>query len=222
MRLLPHNLEERLHTFAVLVALVGVAGIVLFFVLGSGVTAPRTPGIVQTTEIKVAPEISGRLARLAVAQGQSVRQGDDLVELLNPELSASLILAKAQAGEARAARDRVYAGSAPSRSPFSNARSKPPARICSMPSSSLRGSRGSPRTASPRARSLTRLPLPSVSHAQDSPQHRKPTRRLISDRPARSLQSPTPKSPTRRHMSRSSPPVSRNCGSERRWMAPWR
>lgn len=110
MRLLPHNLEERLHMFAVLVALAGVAGIVLFFVLGSGVTAPRTPGVVQTTEIKVAPEISGRLARFAVAQGQSVRQGDDLVELLNPELSASLILAKAQAGEARAARDRVYAG----------------------------------------------------------------------------------------------------------------
>src|ERR1700693_5171872 len=110
MRLLPHNLEERLHTFAVLVALVGVAGIVLFFVLGSGVTAPRTPGVVQTTELKIAPEISGRLARFAVAQGQSVRQGDDLVALLNPELSAALILAKAQAGEARAARDRVYAG----------------------------------------------------------------------------------------------------------------
>jgi HlyD family secretion protein len=110
MRLLPHSLQERTHTLAVLAALVGVAGILLFFVLNSGVTAPRSPGVVQTTEIKISPEISGRLARFAIAQGQSVRQGDDLVELLNPELSASLILAKAQAGEARAARDRVYAG----------------------------------------------------------------------------------------------------------------
>jgi len=79
-------------------------------VLGSGVTALRAPGVVQTTEIKIAPEISGRLARLAVVQGQNVRKGDDLAELANPELSAALVLAKAQAGEARAARDRVYAG----------------------------------------------------------------------------------------------------------------
>jgi HlyD family secretion protein len=47
---------------------------------------------------------------LAVVQGQNVRKGDDLAELANPELSAAFVLAKAQAGEARAARDRVYAG----------------------------------------------------------------------------------------------------------------
>jgi hypothetical protein len=39
-----------------------------------------------------------------------VRQGDDLAELLNPELSAALVLANAHLGEACAARDRVYAG----------------------------------------------------------------------------------------------------------------
>jgi HlyD family secretion protein len=39
-----------------------------------------------------------------------VRKGDDLAELANPELNAALVLAKAQSGEARAARDRVYAG----------------------------------------------------------------------------------------------------------------
>jgi len=105
-----HSPRDRIHTVAVLMALVGVAGIVLFFVLDSGVTALRAPGVVQTTEIKIAPEISGRLARLAVVQGQNVKKGDDLAELSNPELSAALVLAKAQAGEARAARDRVYAG----------------------------------------------------------------------------------------------------------------
>jgi HlyD family secretion protein len=39
-----------------------------------------------------------------------VREGNELVELVNPELSASLVLAKAELGEAHAARDRVYAG----------------------------------------------------------------------------------------------------------------
>ena len=105
-----HSPRDRIHTVAVLMALVGVAGILVFFIVGSRVTVVRAPGVVQTTEIKIAPEISGRLVRLAVAQGQSVRKGDDLAELANPELSASLVLARAVAGEARAARDRVYAG----------------------------------------------------------------------------------------------------------------
>jgi HlyD family secretion protein len=105
-----HSPKDRIHAVAVLLALVGVAGILVFFIVGSGVTVLRAPGVVQTTEIKIAPEISGRLGRLAVVRGQSVRKGDDLAELANPELNAALVLAKAQSGEARAARDRVYAG----------------------------------------------------------------------------------------------------------------
>lgn len=77
---------------------------------GSGVTAPHSPGVVHATEVKIAPEIGGRLARFAVVPGQSVRLGEDLAELVNPELSAALALADAQFGETRAARDRVYAG----------------------------------------------------------------------------------------------------------------
>jgi HlyD family secretion protein len=107
---MPARTGRHLHTIAVLGALSGAAGILLFLILGSGVALQRAPGVVHTTEIKIAPEISGRLARFAVTQGKSVRQGDELVELVNPELSAALLLAKAQAGEARAARDRVYAG----------------------------------------------------------------------------------------------------------------
>jgi HlyD family secretion protein len=48
--------------------------------------------------------------RFAVAPGQSVRKGDTLAELSNPELEAGLVLAQAQLGQARALRDRVYAG----------------------------------------------------------------------------------------------------------------
>jgi HlyD family secretion protein len=107
---MPARTGRHLHTIAVLGALAGATGILLFLILGSGVGSQRPPGVVHTTEIKIAPEISGRLARFAVTLGQSVRKGDDLFELANPELSAALVLANAQLGEARAARDRVYAG----------------------------------------------------------------------------------------------------------------
>src|SRR5260370_21967755 len=101
---------RHLHTIAVLGALVGAAGILLFLVVGSGVAPQSAPGVVHTTEIKIAPEISGRLAHFAVTQGQSVHRGDDLVELANPELSAALVLANPQAREAPGARNRAYAG----------------------------------------------------------------------------------------------------------------
>jgi len=73
-------------------------------------TLQRPPGVVQPTEIKIAPKISGRLLRFAVAPGQSMRKGDALAELSNPELEAGLVLAQAELGQARAARDRIYAG----------------------------------------------------------------------------------------------------------------
>jgi HlyD family secretion protein len=106
----PARTGRHLHTIAVLGALAGAASILLFLILGSGVAPQRAPGVVHTTEVKIAPEISGRLARFAVTRGQSVQKEDDLVELANPELSAALVLANAQLGEARAARDNVYAG----------------------------------------------------------------------------------------------------------------
>jgi HlyD family secretion protein len=98
------------HTIAAIVALLGAGGILLFLIMGSGVVAPSAPGLVHATEIKIAPETSGRLTRFLVSKGQHVHQGDDLVELNNPELKAALVLANAQIDEARAARDRVYAG----------------------------------------------------------------------------------------------------------------
>jgi multidrug efflux pump subunit AcrA (membrane-fusion protein) len=107
---MPFSPAQRFHTIAVIAALAAAAGIVVFLVLRPGVVAERPPGVVQPAEIKIAPEISGRLSRFAVAAGQSVRKGDTLVELSNPELEAGLVLAQAQLGQARAARDRVYAG----------------------------------------------------------------------------------------------------------------
>ena len=101
---------QRIHTIAVVAVLLAAAGILAFLILRPGVTAQPPPGVVQPTEIKIAPEISGRLLRFAVAPGQSVRNGETLAELSNPELEAGLVLAQALLGQARALRDRVYAG----------------------------------------------------------------------------------------------------------------
>jgi HlyD family secretion protein len=107
---MPSSSAQRFHTIAVLVVLAAAAGILAFLILRPSVVAQPPPAVVQPTEIRIAPEISGRLRHFAVAPGASVHKGDTLVELSNPELEAALVLAKAELGEARAARDRVYAG----------------------------------------------------------------------------------------------------------------
>jgi HlyD family secretion protein len=107
---MPSSRARRLHTVAVIAVLAAAAGILAFLILRPGIAAPGAPGLVQSTEIKIAPEISGRLLRFAVAAGQPVHKGQLLVELSNPELEAALVLARAKLGEARAGRDRIYAG----------------------------------------------------------------------------------------------------------------
>jgi HlyD family secretion protein len=66
--------------------------------------------MVRTTEIRVAPEISGRLARFLVEPGQMVQSGQRVAVLGNPELWAAVGAARAQVDKARSDRDRVYAG----------------------------------------------------------------------------------------------------------------
>ncbi len=67
-------------------------------------------GMVRTTEIRVAPEISGRLARFLVEPGQTVQRGQPVAVLSNPELWAAVGVARAEVDKARSDRDRVYAG----------------------------------------------------------------------------------------------------------------
>ncbi|ANY82752.1 hypothetical protein BB934_31375 (plasmid) [Microvirga ossetica] len=69
-----------------------------------------SPGLVRKTEIRMAPEINGRLALVAVRPGQHVHKGDVLAVVDNPELAASVEEAKAAAAAAKAERDHVYAG----------------------------------------------------------------------------------------------------------------
>jgi HlyD family secretion protein len=67
-------------------------------------------GIVHETEIRIAPEASGRLASVKVRRGQVVHKGDVLAVLSSPELAASVEVAKASAASARANRANVDAG----------------------------------------------------------------------------------------------------------------
>jgi HlyD family secretion protein len=67
-------------------------------------------GVVHETEIRIAPEASGRLAAVKARPGDHVRKGDVLAILSTPELTAALLEAKANASSARADRANVYAG----------------------------------------------------------------------------------------------------------------
>ncbi len=67
-------------------------------------------GMVRTTEIHIAPEISGRLARFLVEPGQTVQRGQPVAVLSNPELWAAVGAARAEVDKARSDRDRVYVG----------------------------------------------------------------------------------------------------------------
>jgi multidrug resistance efflux pump len=97
---------------AVLISLAGVAVAAVLIALAFDRPRPGQPvaGMVRQTEIRIAPEITGRLTEIAVKTGQQVRKGDLLATLDNPELAASAGEAKAALAWARADRDNVYAG----------------------------------------------------------------------------------------------------------------
>jgi multidrug resistance efflux pump len=91
------------------IALVLIGGIAAAWVATRQPAAPRV-GMVRATEIRIAPEIGGRLGEIVVKPGAGVRAGDVLARLEIPELAAAVVEARATAAEARAERDRVYAG----------------------------------------------------------------------------------------------------------------
>src|SRR5690348_791878 len=101
--------KQRIWVLAVAVILAGLLGGIGALALRP---APPPPivGMVRTTEIKIEPEVSGRVAVLPVKVRDQVAVGALLAELSNPELTAAVDEARAALAEARAARDRVYAG----------------------------------------------------------------------------------------------------------------
>jgi HlyD family secretion protein len=74
--------------------------------------SPAAPlaGVVRATEIRVAPEVGGRLASIKVEKGARVRAGEVVAELSALELNASVGQARAALDAAIADRNNVYAG----------------------------------------------------------------------------------------------------------------
>jgi HlyD family secretion protein len=94
---------------------VAIAAAILAVVVGSFLvwrTEAATPivGVVRTTEIRIAPEVSGQLAKINVEPGARVRAGDIVAELSAIELTAAVVQARTQLAAAKASRDNVYAG----------------------------------------------------------------------------------------------------------------
>jgi HlyD family secretion protein len=92
------------------VAAVIGAGLVAYRLQAAQQPEPPLIGVVRNTEMRIAPETTGRLQSLSVVVGQSVRTGDTLALLSNPELAAAVEDSKAKAAQAQADRDNVYAG----------------------------------------------------------------------------------------------------------------
>src|SRR5262245_19293021 len=91
--------------------LVGVAAIAAIAILALRPPAPPpVVGMVRTTEIKIAPEVSGRILALPVKAGDQIRAGAVVAQLESPELAASVEEARAAVGNALANRAHVYAG----------------------------------------------------------------------------------------------------------------
>jgi len=92
------------------VLLIGAATAILFRFETQRKPRPALIGVVHETEIRIAPEISARLASLPVKPLQSVRNGEAVAVLSSPEIAASLEQAKANAESARANLANVEAG----------------------------------------------------------------------------------------------------------------
>ncbi|BAF87639.1 unknown protein [Azorhizobium caulinodans ORS 571] len=92
------------------VLVIGTGGAVGAYVLHRPPADARVAGMVRQTEVRIAPEVTGRLVAVPVRSGDRARKGDLLAVIDNPDLSAALGEARAAAASARADRARVYSG----------------------------------------------------------------------------------------------------------------
>ena len=102
--------RTRLRALAVLVVVAAGSGYAVYDAY-RGAHEPRPLiGMVRRTEIRLGPEISGRLGEIFVRPGASVAKGAVVATLDAPDLVASLGQAEASAAKVSADRADVYAG----------------------------------------------------------------------------------------------------------------
>ena len=98
------RLPDHLAAAAVLLALLALAG------CGRDPNVIRASGIIEMDEIDVASLVGGRVMRLTVDEGDSVRLGDTLVVLERDEVAAEFQAQAAQAERAAALSREIVAG----------------------------------------------------------------------------------------------------------------
>jgi HlyD family secretion protein len=81
--------------FIVLISLVFLGAIVIYIATTPRDTAIPLIGVVDGNEVIVSPQITGRIIKLTVDEGSTVKKGDLIAELDPQELRASLAAAKA-------------------------------------------------------------------------------------------------------------------------------
>lgn len=101
-------MRKRLVLLALIVLFVVVAATGISYVLSSRKpVAIETTGTVEGIEVNLSPKISGRIAYICCNEGDSVKEGQTVVELDNEDLKASVELAKAGIEKAKSEID-VY------------------------------------------------------------------------------------------------------------------
>jgi HlyD family secretion protein len=97
---------------ALFALIVGIGAAAAFVYRPWEASRPPAPilGVAHETQIRIAPEIDGRLGAFRVSAGQTVRKGDVLATLNNPELAAAVEQARANLATSRADRANVDAG----------------------------------------------------------------------------------------------------------------
>jgi HlyD family secretion protein len=100
----------RLRALLLLILIVAGCGYAIYDSHRGAREPTRLIGMVRRTEIRLAPEISGRLGEIAANAGARVAKGAPVATLDAPDLAASLGEANAAAGGAAADRANIYAG----------------------------------------------------------------------------------------------------------------
>ncbi len=104
------NFRGRTIAILATVLVIGAAGAALFRFETQRKPKPPLIGVVHETEIRIAPDISARLASIAMNTGQEAHKGETLATLSSPEIAASLEESRANLESARANLANVVAG----------------------------------------------------------------------------------------------------------------
>jgi HlyD family secretion protein len=97
----------------IVVLILAVGGAAAWFLLNGKKDEIRMAGVVESQEVRLGSKIGGRVEKLLIVEGESVKPGQVLVVLAIPELLAQRDQTKAKVAAAQAARNRAYNGYLP-------------------------------------------------------------------------------------------------------------